>query len=260
MSQNDDFAPIARYYDQMMEHVNYVRWERITDHLSHLLPRPFLHLDVGCGTGVLLELLGDHGWNSIGTDLSWSMLEVASRHRQLSPLFQSNMCALPFSNSINMITCLFDSLNFLLTEEDVEQALSSFAEALTDGGILYFDVVTEVMISAHFDNTGWNEDFGNFKSRWYSAWDAEKQLCETSVRINGGDVSLTRERIYSQEFLEKAIAAAGLTLLAVRDAYTWHEPRRKSARLELVAFKGEDKALQKHFEQIDKTIRQLLGG
>ncbi|NLN92633.1 MAG: class I SAM-dependent methyltransferase [Candidatus Hydrogenedens sp.] len=260
MKQNDDFAPIAHYYDQMMEHVNYVRWERIADHLSLLLPRPFLHLDVGCGTGTLIELLSKHGWNSVGTDLSRSMLEVAGRQRQISPLLQSTMCALPFSRSIHMITCLFDSLNFLLTETDVEQAIQSFSDTLVSGGLVYFDVVTERMITAHFDNTGWSEDFGHFKSRWHSAWDPESRVCETSIRVNAGELSVTRERIYSREFLEKAVAKAGLTLLAVRDAYTWHEASRRSARLELVAVKDGDRSIAKKFESIDKNIRQLLGG
>ena len=260
MNDRDHFAPIARFYDQMMEHVNYVRWERIADHLSALVPRPFLHLDVGCGTGVFMELMRKNGWDTLGTDLSYSMLEVAGRSRGLAPLLQSNMCALPFSGSIGMLTCLFDSLNFLLKNEEIEAAFRSFYTALTPGGLAYFDVVTARMIEAHFNNTSWEENFHGFKSKWHSAWDAESRICETSIQINAGENSVTRERIYPLSFLLEAIARSGLTLLAVRDAYSWHEAGRKSVRLEFVAVKGSSPLLEKKFAAIDKQIRRLCGG
>src|SRR5690606_17293139 len=52
---NDSFEDLARYYDRLMVHVDYDRWYAVAGAIAGLLPRPFLHVDLACGTGTLLR-------------------------------------------------------------------------------------------------------------------------------------------------------------------------------------------------------------
>ncbi len=256
----DPFSPIARHYDALMVHVDYDRWLRVAANLTELLPRPFLHLDAGCGTGVFLKLLENAHWHSAGVDLSESMLLVAAQERGLNRLARADLCALPFDSSVDIVTCLFDSMNFLLREEQVRQALVAFRQALRPGGLLYFDVVTRRMVADHFNNETWTEDHGPFRSAWSSRFDAAAQICETRVRIDKNEESVTFERIYPTEFFFEAIEQAGLTLLAARDANTWKRPGRRTTRIDFIAVNGKDPETLKKFKAADAAIHRLIGG
>lgn len=260
MPVRDAFSPIANHYDAIMEHVDYARWHHIARRLGDMLPRPILHLDAGCGTGVLMEQLAGPDWHSFGIDLSPSMLRVARHCRKLTVLARADLCALPFQEQFHLITCLFDSVNFLLREEQVHSAMESFCRALRPGGLLYFDIVTRRMITDHFDNESWMEDHGRFRSSWRSTYHREQRLCETRVRINSGTDSVTLERVYEPEFIQDTIGRAGLSLLSMRDAYTWKMPGRAVTRIDFVAVKGSEKDLTRRFEAVERDIRATLIG
>ncbi len=256
MTGQDAFAPIANHYDAIMEHVDYARWLHVAATLGEMLPPGFRHLDAGCGTGVLIKKLALYGWHSVGMDYSHGILHVA-RHRYALPrLVRGDFRALPFSNAFLMITCLFDSLNFLLEETHIEQTMRSFHEALQPGGICYFDIVTERMIASHFNNTCWTEDHGRFRSSWTSSYTPQTQTCETRVRINAGDESITYERVYPAAFIEAAACQAGFSILAVRDAATWRAPQKNTTRIEFIAVKGDKNHYRQAFKQADKLIKR----
>ena len=255
----DAFAPIANHYDDIMAHVNYARWLHVATTLGAMLPAPFRQLDAGCGTGVLLKRLGDYKWDSVGMDLSAAMLRVACHRHALPRLVQGNFRALPFLERFMMITCLFDSLNFLLSESQFSQAMASFYQALQPGGVFYFDVVTERMIANHFENTSWTEDHGRFKSAWASSYAHQTQTCETRVRINSGNESVTWERVYPIKFILETVAQAGFSLLAIRDATTWKEPTKRAMRIDFIVVKGDADLYRKAFKIVDKTIKEGQG-
>lgn len=251
----DGFAPIANHYDEMMAHVDYDRWLLVTTALGDMLRPPFRHLEAGCGTGVLLKRLRDYGWDSIGLDLSPAMLHVAKNRHHLSDLVRGTFCVLPFSHSFDLATCLFDSLNFLLTEEAFAQAMESFYQVLRPGGIFYFDVVTERMICDHFEDTVWTEDHGKFRSSWVSAYARQTNTCETRVRINSGEESITYERIYTTKFILNTLEQAGFTLLAIRDANTWKAPTKRTTRIDFMAVKGDAGQYRQAFKAAEKKIK-----
>lgn len=259
MNMQDGFAPIANHYDEMMEHVDYERWLQIATCVGGMLPFPCRHLEAGCGTGVLMKRLVEGGWDSVGMDLSPAMLHVARQRYGLNRLVQANFCALPFREHFHLVTCLFDSLNFLLTEEAFTEALGSFHKVLAPNGVFYFDVVTEKMIADHFENTSWTENHEKFRTSWVSAYERTTSTCETRVRINSGEESITYERIYPTKFILDTLAETGFELLGIRDANTWKEPTRRTTRIDFVAVKGDAGQYQKAFKQVDKKIRMGRG-
>lgn len=255
---SDDFEDLARYYDVLMDHVDYDRWFMIAAALADLLPKPFTHMDAGCGTGVLLERLRAHHWRSIGLDLSPAMLRQARRQHGAMPVAAADIRALPIRESADYVTCLFDSLNFLLDEKDVGLALREFAGALRPGGLLYFDVVTERMVLEHFADQSWTETNEHFISNWECTYDRKTTTTETRIRINNGPECIITERVYSLSFVKRALKEAGLELLGAFDAESWRSPRRKSVRIDFVAVKGSGRTLVRPFREITEQVRTFF--
>jgi len=261
----DVFREIARYYDRIMDYVDYDRWMTVCLGLSELLPRRFVHLDTACGTGVLLKKLQGRGWKSLGADLSVEMLRASSGKAAngvslRGGLAAADLRALPFVSSIDFVTCLFDSVNFLLDMAGIEQAFREVAGALRPEGIFYFDVVTERMVTEHFENQEWTEKNGPFSTTWRSTYNRENRVAETYVAVSNGPGGVFRERIYEQNELEKALLGAGLTVLGRYDAHSWKIPNRRTVRIDFVAAKEPSRMLVGQFEDIEKTIRNTLPG
>lgn len=258
MSGNDAFADLARYYDPIMNHVNYDRWLMITTGLAECAPQNFLHLDAGCGTGTLLNLLRRGGWHSFGIDASPAMLQAGCSDRGPLPVAIADLRHLPFHRQFSLITCLFDTLNFLLEETQIKQAFAELARALADGGILYCDVVTERMILEYFADNAWHEDNGGFRTHWSTSYAAENGCAETKITVNSRKAAMIRERIYPKSFIEECIVEAGLTLLGDFDADSWKRPTKKTTRLDYVVAKNPDAALLRSFARVCKEIRSTV--
>lgn len=97
--------------------------------------RPPRFLDVGCGTGMLLEDLQQLG-NAYGLDFSPVALEYC-RQRHLSNLGRADACHLPVqSNSVDVLTAL-DLVEHI--RDDV-QLLDEFHRVLRPGGIAVLSV------------------------------------------------------------------------------------------------------------------------
>jgi SAM-dependent methyltransferase len=255
---SDSFGALARYYDPIMHNVDYDRWYLITSALTGLLQRPFVHLDIACGTGTLLRRLLDDRWNSFGVDLSISMLKAGKTKQDRWPVTVGDLRALPFHGSFDYVTCLFDSVNFLLTPPDLAAGIRSMADCLAPGGIVYFDIVTERMVIEHFAGQRWTERNGKFSTRWECDYDRTSQTVETRIQVNHGEVHTLHERVYELGQLEGALQAAGIELLGAFDAETWRKPRRKTVRIDIVGVKGAAKMLRREMRTIERHTQALL--
>jgi SAM-dependent methyltransferase len=260
MTRPDMFDGLARHYDALMAHVDYDHWEMAAVEIGKLLPgeQPQRHLDAACGTGVLSERLRKRGWNTVGFDLSKAMLERARSQRPGLPMVQADLRAIPYADAFDYATCLFDSLNFLLSHDDLLAALKSLTGALRPGGILYFDIVTEKMVLDYFAGQEWTESSERFRSTWASRYDRKARLSETEIRINRGPTHTIRERPYEPHEVEELAQAAGLQLLGVFDAETWKPVRRKTNRADFVAVKGAGKPYAKGMKDTAALIRRML--
>lgn len=259
MTPYDNFADIAPYYDSIMSHVAYEKWGHVTTLLSGLLPSgPFNHLDLACGTAVLVKELQADGWNTIGLDLSYPMLRAGKKGARTPRLVAGDMLHLPFKGHFDYVTCLFDSLNFLLSIEDIEETFRQVASLLSPTGLFYFDLVTERMVTQHFEGQKWTEKNDGFSTTWESVYDRKTRVTDTTIRVQSGPATLIRERVYTLKEVEAALQKTGLTLLGALDAMTWGKPRKKTIRIDLVATKEPTKNRTKAFAAMRDQIRALL--
>jgi len=95
------------------------------------------HLDVACGTGLMVQHFRDKGWTSTGVDASLDMLRVggARASRRVCGDFGS----LPFRRTFARITCLYDSLNHIRERNELVATLRSARAVMNEQTQFLFD-------------------------------------------------------------------------------------------------------------------------
>jgi 2-polyprenyl-3-methyl-5-hydroxy-6-metoxy-1,4-benzoquinol methylase len=136
------YDAFARHYDAFTAHHDYEAW---TTTIEQLARRHGLHgtrlLDVACGTGKSLEPFVRRGYTAVGCDVSQPMLDVAAaRLKATVRLEQHDLRDLPRLGAYDLVCCLDDVLNYLVTSDELSAALSGLAANLAPDGVLVFDV------------------------------------------------------------------------------------------------------------------------
>lgn len=108
----------------------------IAEKIRSLLPTADSLLDVACGTGRHLANFRRHFGRLAGLDISTAM---AARARQLVPdvpISVDDMRSFKLDDRFAAVTCLFSSIGYLLTLEEVHLAVANMAVHLTPEGVL----------------------------------------------------------------------------------------------------------------------------
>ena len=100
-------------------------------------------LDLGCGTGNLLDHYEKFISNYVGVDHSDEMLRIASNNHPNSLFINDNICTY-FNNDLkfDVITSLFDTINHLLDKKYWELLFKNVSLMLNDNGFFVFDICT----------------------------------------------------------------------------------------------------------------------
>lgn len=136
------YDAFARHYDAFTAHHDYEAWATTIEQLARLHGQCGNRmLDVACGTGKSLEPFVRRGYTAVGSDVSQPMLDVAAA--KLGPsvrLERHDLRELPRLGAFDLVCCLDDALNYLLTTDELGAALSGLAANLAPDGFLVFDV------------------------------------------------------------------------------------------------------------------------
>jgi SAM-dependent methyltransferase len=136
------YQAIAPVYDDFTAHHDYELW------LGNLLPelrrlglRGNRLLDVACGTGKSFIPMLNRGWEVTASDISPAMVELArGKVSDAVDLSVADMRDLPDFGRFDLVWCLDDAVNYLLSGAELELALDGMRRNLGPGGLLMFDV------------------------------------------------------------------------------------------------------------------------
>ena len=146
------YSVFARYYDNFMDHVTYDEWVNFVLNQYHkkFKKSPQSILELGCGTGSISTRLVKKGLNVDATDVSSEMLKIASQKPFKPKLFRADMLS-PIQKKYDFILLLFDSMNYLLKDEEILQLLENAQQSLNDDGMFIFDISTKKNCEKNFD-------------------------------------------------------------------------------------------------------------
>lgn len=103
-------------------------------------------LDVACGEGSFCVEMAKKGWSVTGVDQSEEMLRLANhraKKEKVKVTFQNqDMRFIDYQNEFDLATCWFDSLNYLITNNDLQSAFNNISRSLKPNGWFLFDVNT----------------------------------------------------------------------------------------------------------------------
>jgi SAM-dependent methyltransferase len=221
-SQYEALAPL---YDELLGDRFFRDLRRTFEQIEHRYALRFSSaVDVGCGTGTFVAYLRARGVYPVwGVDNSAAMLAraVAKNAGNGARFLQQDLRALHLPRAVDLLTCQFDTLNYLLKPADLHVALGAFGRALRLSGHAVFDVITPHVFDPHRTHR-LEVAYGTQRTVTRRTRYLPKGLQVANVRISGasGDrCEKHRQRAYTVAEVVDALEGSGLRLRAVHDFY-----------------------------------------
>jgi SAM-dependent methyltransferase len=103
-------------------------------------------LDLACGEGTFAIEMAKQGYSVTGIDQSPEMLTFARNQaealKQPIAFLEMDIRKFNIDSSFDLVTCWFDSLNYILVLKELETTFTRVAQHLDSGGFFMFDVNT----------------------------------------------------------------------------------------------------------------------
>ena len=186
------YTSFAAVYDLFMDNVPYDEWcGQLVKILGEHGIRSGIVAELGCGTGSLTERLSRKGFDMIGIDFSEDMLEIALDKKLESGSNILYLCqdmrSFELYGTCAAIVSRCDSINYILTEEDLVSVFRLVNNYLDPGGIFLFDVNTPARYEAIGESTiAENRPEGSFI--WENYYDTEDRLNQYDLTLFIPDV------------------------------------------------------------------------
>jgi len=141
------FQKSSKYYDMIYSFKDYKHEaEVIKAAIKKYKPDCRTILDVACGTGEHIKYL--KGYDIDGLDINSEFIDIATKKNGEGNYFLCDMTDFHIGKKYDVLMCLFSSIGYVLTIENVVKTFICFREHLNDGGI--------VMVEPWFTPEAWN--------------------------------------------------------------------------------------------------------
>lgn len=205
-------------------------------------------LDLACGSGSLSVELARRGMEVIGVDGSEGMLAKAMEKAADLPrpilFLEQDMRDLDLYGTVSGAVCALDSLNHLLSTEDLRRVFRRLRLFVEPGGLLIFDVNTPYKHRHVLGDNAFVFEEEDFLCVWRNR--LIDRTCEVEMLLDffvpdGEEDSyrrltdVVRERAYSERTLRKLLSETGWETLAVYGDLTWEPPGADAQRMVFAA-------------------------
>ena len=222
-------AALAEAYDTLNDGIEY---DKICDFLLACVEK---HSDIAvkeiceaaCGTGSMACELARRGYHVTASDISEDMLSAAdrkARSENLSVRFVlQDMRHSAMYSQKDLFLCLLDSMNYLLSKDDILSALSAAKGGLKSGGLFSFDMNSKKKFETVYGNNDYILESPDIYCGWENEYNPKSRICRFYLSIfrENADGTYTRadevqrEKMYTVRQMKQYIEEAGFTLCAV---------------------------------------------
>ena len=239
------YENFARVYDELMDNVPYEEWAQFI--LNLLQDRKItegLVLELGCGTGKLMTLLGKAGFDMIGVDNSVEMLQIAKEKTSQDFLYLlQDMREFELYGTVKAVISVCDSVNYITKKEELRKVFQLVNNYLDPEGLFIFDFNTEYKYRELIGETVIAEDREDVSFIWFNEYDEDSHLNDIDLKVfvqEEGDIyqKFQEEHIqrgYTLDKIKQLLEESGLIFLESYEEYTMQAPQPDSGRIVVVA-------------------------
>jgi len=206
-------------------------------------------LELACGTGTVAVAFAQKGWRVYGVDGSAQMLDQARAKAEVAAeegldlsWSQQDMRSFGIPERVHLTTCLYDSLNYMLTSEDLLAVFRRVFDALHPGGLFLFDMNTAWVMATSWDGETYFTDSDDLAVIFKGEYDARRQRTSVVVtcfqRVNDLYQKIVEhhmEQAYPREQIATLLTDAGFQVEASYRCLTFQEPDSATPRIMWVA-------------------------
>jgi SAM-dependent methyltransferase len=220
------FSNLAPVYDAIFADVEYEDWCEFAlamlKQLGWLETQPNTPmLDLACGTGNSLAPYVARGFAVTGVDASVEMLAVAQQKFPSLEFVTQGFLELDFKKRFALVTCVFDSLNNLLTPSDLAACFTRVKAQLLPDGVFVFDCNTPLGVTDLWDDNEFVGDValpnGSAHFHWTHRVQSQNHgevtahiwLMDNDGALLHEFVEVHLERGYTAEEVKDALSTAG---------------------------------------------------
>ncbi|MBC1476766.1 class I SAM-dependent DNA methyltransferase [Listeria welshimeri] len=235
------------FYDGLMDSELYDEWIEFSAEFIDDSPKKVL--DLACGTAEFALRLSFLGHQVTGVDLSKEMVAVAKEKVAAAeinlPILEQDMSKLALNQSFDVVTCFCDSLNYLETEQALEETIQAVSTHLEPNGLFLFDVHSVFKIDQGFKDYTYGDSDEEISTIWNSfpgefPHSVEHELTfyilgenDTYNRVD----ELHKERTYPITTYENLLKKYNFTKIEVYADFGFEKPTNTSERIFFVARK-----------------------
>ncbi len=244
MIEKAPYTSIAKIYDYLMEDVDYAIWmDLIEEIFTHFDTKPKTILELGCGTGSICTELESRGYKMTGIDLASEMIDFAKTKSESVNFQVGDMRDFSFEEKFDSALCLFDSINYVHTLEEILQVLDKTYEVLKNGGIFIFDISTEVNSIQNFNGYYEADQFEDFEYTFESFYLRSDKMHLNQITVEHPDFAETYiekhyQKVYKTEEIQEILEKSKFEILGVFDGFEIEEATKESARVNFVLRKN----------------------
>ncbi len=248
------YSAFAGIYDEFMDNIPYEKWE---EYIICILKKHGIDsgivAELGCGTGIMTRRLAKRGYDMIGIDISGEMLSVAREYEDDGNILYLNqdMRELELFGTVNAVISICDSINYILSEDELCNVFKKVNNYLEKDGLFIFDIKTLHFYSNILKDTVQVDNRKDACLIWENCFDNEScihtydlTMFMASEDARGNKKLFERyterhlQRAYSIEEIKKAIDASGMELVNVYGATTYEAPKDEDERVYFVVREG----------------------
>ena len=237
----DAYTSFAQVYDLFMDNVPYEQWSAF---LCRILKKYGIEdgpvLDLGCGTGKLTRLMAKAGYDMTGVDSSAEMLQIAWSQT----VEEEILCCVQERQELDLDGCVravysaCDCINYVLDEEELQEAFARVYEHLETGGLFIFDMNTDSNYTQLLGENTFAESREDGSFIWENYYDEEERINEYDLTpfITEQDGLYRRfsETHYQRDYyfhqIKIMLEKAGFVCEAIYDDYSEETVHAESER------------------------------
>ena len=239
-----DFAAV---YNEKWSFWAVKMWPFLRDTVKKRAPHAKSWLDLCCGTGTLLQRITRRRFEGTGVDVSKHQLRHARRNAPGARFVASDIRTLALDETFDVMTCMFDSLNYLTRSSDLLKAFRVARRHLAEDGVFVFDMNTYEGLEDSWCQTRAMEEPGRtiIVETSFQPRRALGRCLITGFTKRGAFYTKFQEehvqRAYRAREIEDLLARAGFSFRKY-DGYSLGRPRKRSGRLLYVCERAQPQA------------------